>query len=72
MQADSGGAPTTGAGLSMVGTTREDVGRLVLACSNRPAILAAVMNRLAAAGANISTFDQFSTGPDGGRLYLRS
>jgi len=72
MQADSGGAPTTGAGLSMVGTTREDVGRLVLACSNRPAILAAVMNRLAAAGANISTFDQFSTGPEGGRLYLRS
>ena len=34
MQADSPGAPTTGSGLSMVGTTREDVGRLVL--SSRP------------------------------------
>ena len=72
MQADSPGAPTTGSGLSMVGATREDVGRLVLACPDRPAILAAVVSRLAAAGANIITFDQFSTAPEGGRLYLRS
>ena len=72
MQADSAGAPTMGSGLSMVGSTREDVGRLVLACPDRPAILAAVVNRLAAAGANIITFDQFSTSPEGGRLYLRS
>jgi formyltetrahydrofolate deformylase len=72
MQADSAGAPTTGSGLSMVGSTREDVGRLVLACPDRPAILAAVVSRLAAAGANIVTFDQFSTAPQGGRLYLRS
>jgi formyltetrahydrofolate deformylase len=72
MQADSEGAPTTGSGLSMVGSTREDVGRLVLACPDRPAILAAVVSRLAAAGANIITFDQFSTAPEGGRLYLRS
>jgi formyltetrahydrofolate deformylase len=72
MQADSAGAPTTGSGLSMVGSTREDVGRLVLTCPDRPAVLAAVVNRLAAAGANIITFDQFSTGPEGGGLYLRS
>jgi formyltetrahydrofolate deformylase len=72
MQADSAGAPTTGSGLSMVGSTRADVGRLVLACPDRPAILAAVVSRLAAAGANIITFDQFSTAPEGGRLYLRS
>ena len=72
MQADSGGAPTAGSGLSMVGSTREDVGRLVLACPDRPAILAAVVSRLAAAGANINTFDQYSTAPEGGRLYLRS
>ena len=72
MQSDSAGAPTTGSGLSMVGSTREDVGRLVLACPDRPAILAAVVSRLAAAGANIITFDQFSTAPEGGRLYLRS
>jgi len=64
MQADSG--------LSMVGTTREDVGRLVIACPDRPAILAAVTSRLAAAGANIITFDQFSSAPEGGRLYLRA
>ena len=72
MQADSGGAPASGSGLSMVKSTREDVGRLVLACPNRPAILAAVVNRLTAAGANIITFDQFSTAPEGGRLYVRS
>jgi formyltetrahydrofolate deformylase len=59
-------------GLSMVGTTREDVGRLVLACPDRPAILAAVTSRLTAVGANIITFDQFSTAPEGGRLYLRA
>jgi formyltetrahydrofolate deformylase len=72
MQAGSVGAPKLGSGLSMVGTTREDVGRLVLACPDRPAILAAVVNRLAAAGANIITFDQFSTAPEGGRLHLRT
>jgi formyltetrahydrofolate deformylase len=72
MQADSAGAPATGSGLSMVGTTRDDVGRLVIACPDRPAILAAVTSRLTAAGANIITFDQFSTAPEGGRLYLRA
>ena len=72
MQADSSVAPKSGSGVSMVGTTREDVGRLVLACPDRPAILAAVVSRLTAAGANIITFDQFSTAPEGGRLYLRA
>ena len=72
MQADSVAAPKSGSGLSMVGTTREDVGRLVLACPNRPAILAAVVSRLTAAGANIITFDQFSTAPEGGRVYIRA
>ncbi|HET6868736.1 MAG TPA: formyltetrahydrofolate deformylase [Solirubrobacteraceae bacterium] len=72
MQADSGGDPKSKSGLSMVGTTREDVGRLVVACADRPAILAALVSRLTAAGANIITFDQFSTAPEGGRLYLRT
>ena len=72
MQSDSGGATKSASGLSMVGTTRDDVGRLVLAGPDRPAILAAVVSRLTAAGANIITFDQFSTAPEGGRLYLRS
>jgi len=65
-------AGETASGLSMVGTTREDVGRLVVACPDRPAILAAVVSRLAASGANVNTFDQFSTAPEGGRLYIRS
>jgi formyltetrahydrofolate deformylase len=56
----------------MIGTTREEVGRLVIACPDRPAILAAVTSRLTAVGANIISFDQFSTAPEGGRLYLRS
>jgi formyltetrahydrofolate deformylase len=72
MQADSRGDRKSTSGLSMVGTTREDVGRLIVACPDRPAILAAVVSRLAAAGANVITFDQFSTTPEGGRLYLRS
>jgi formyltetrahydrofolate deformylase len=58
--------------LSMVGSTREDVGRLVLSCPDRPAIIAAVSGRLAAAGANVVVFDQFSTDPEGGRFYLRT
>jgi formyltetrahydrofolate deformylase len=72
MQASSVGDPKSGLGLSVVGTTRDDVGRLVLACPNRPAILAAVISRLTAVGANIITFDQFSTAPEGGRVYLRA
>jgi formyltetrahydrofolate deformylase len=48
------------------------VARLVLACPDRPAILAAVLSRLAAAGANIITLDEFSTEPEGGSLYLRT
>ena len=56
----------------MVGSTRDDIGRLVLSCPDRPAILAALINRITAVGANIVRFDQFSTAPEGGRLYLRA
>jgi formyltetrahydrofolate deformylase len=59
-------------GISMVGSTREDVGRLVLACPDRPAIIAAISGRLTAAGANVAVFDQFSTDPERGRFYLRT
>jgi formyltetrahydrofolate deformylase len=72
MQSDSVEVPTPETGGSMVGATREDVGRLVLSCPDRPAILAALVSRLAAAGANIIMFDQFSTAPEGGQLYLRT
>jgi formyltetrahydrofolate deformylase len=58
--------------MSMVGSTRDDIGRLVLSCPDRPAILAALINRITAVGANIVRFDQFSTAPEGGRLYLRA
>ncbi len=59
-------------GISMIGSTRDDIGRLVLSCADRPAIIAAVSGRLAAAGANVIMFDQFSTDPEGGRFYLRA
>jgi formyltetrahydrofolate deformylase len=72
MRAQSGELSRQPQGISMVGSTREDVGRLVLSCSDRPAIIAAVSGRLAAAGANVVVFDQFSTDPEGGRFYLRT
>jgi formyltetrahydrofolate deformylase len=56
----------------MAGSTREDVGRLLLSCPDRPAIIAAVSGRLAAAGAHVQVFDQFSTAPAGGRFFLRT
>jgi formyltetrahydrofolate deformylase len=72
MHARSGNPSEQSTGISMVGSTREDVGRLVLSCPDRPAIIAAVSGRLTAAGANVLVFDQFSTDPEGGRFYLRT
>ncbi|MGD9734430.1 MAG: formyltetrahydrofolate deformylase [Solirubrobacterales bacterium] len=45
--------------------------RLVIACPDRPGIVAAVSTLLAEAGANIVTSHQYSTDPDGGRFFLR-
>jgi formyltetrahydrofolate deformylase len=45
--------------------------RLVVACPDRPGIVAAVSTFLAEAGANIVTSDQYSTDPDSGRFFLR-
>jgi len=56
----------------MVGSDREDIGRLVLSCPDRPAIIAAVAGRLTAAGANIIALDEYSSDPEGGGLYLRT
>jgi formyltetrahydrofolate deformylase len=72
MQSQSGEVSRQPTGSSMVGSVREDAGRLVLSCPNRPAIIAAVAGRLTAAGANVMVFDQFSTDPEGGRFYLRA
>jgi formyltetrahydrofolate deformylase len=47
------------------------VGRLVVTCSDRPGIVAAVSAFLHARSANITHADQHSTDPIGGRFFLR-
>jgi formyltetrahydrofolate deformylase len=56
-------APGTGPGLMM---------RLLVACSDRPGIVAAVSGCLFDAEANIVRSDQYSTDPSGGRFFLRT
>jgi len=51
--------------------TTEDIGRLVVACPDRPGIVANVSSFLFRHGANIVQSDQYSTGPTGGRFFLR-
>jgi formyltetrahydrofolate deformylase len=58
--------------VSMVGSSREDIGRLVLSCPDRPGIVAAVSSCLAAAGANIVALDQYSTQLEGGAFFMRT
>jgi formyltetrahydrofolate deformylase len=50
----------------------EDIGRLVVACTDGPGIVARVSSFLHRRGANIVQSDQFSTGPVGGRFFLRT
>src|SRR5277367_3130915 len=47
------------------------VARLVIACPDRPGIVAAVSGTLAAHGANITQSDQYSTDPQGGQFLMR-
>jgi len=47
-----------------------DVARLVVACADRPGIIAALSALLAHSGANIVSSDQYSTDPEGGRFFL--
>ena len=49
-----------------------DIGRLVVACTDGPGIVARVSAFLHRRGANIVQSDQFSTGPVGGRFFLRT
>ncbi|TDC10076.1 formyltetrahydrofolate deformylase [Nonomuraea longispora] len=51
--------------------TAPDVGRLVVSCTDRPGIVACVSSFLYRRGANIVQSDQDSTGPAGGRFFLR-
>jgi formyltetrahydrofolate deformylase len=46
--------------------------RLMVSCSDRPGIVAAVSRFLFEAGANIIRSDQYSTDPEGGTFFLRT
>jgi formyltetrahydrofolate deformylase len=48
-----------------------DIGRLVMSCPDGPGIVAKVSTFLHRRGANIIQSDQYSTGPVGGRFFLR-
>jgi formyltetrahydrofolate deformylase len=50
---------------------REHVARLLLSCSDRPGIVAAVVRFLSERGANILESDQHTTNPDGGTFFMR-
>jgi formyltetrahydrofolate deformylase len=49
-----------------------DIGRLVVSCVDGPGIVAKVSSFLHRRGANIIQSDQDSTGPSGGRFFLRT
>jgi formyltetrahydrofolate deformylase len=49
-----------------------DTGRLVMSCVDGPGIIASVAAFLHRRGANIVQSDQYSTGPTGGRFFLRT
>src|SRR3954454_23684701 len=48
-----------------------DITRLLIACPDRPGIVAAVSRFLAESGANIVHSDQHSTDPEGGEFFMR-
>lgn len=48
-----------------------DVGRLLIACTDRPGIVAAVSQFLFEQGGNIVHSDQHSTDPEGGAFFMR-
>jgi formyltetrahydrofolate deformylase len=52
--------------------TQRYTGRLLIACPDRPGIVAAVSGFLFERGANIVSSHQYSTDPSGGRFFLRT
>ncbi|GAA0927496.1 formyltetrahydrofolate deformylase [Pseudonocardia zijingensis] len=56
----------------MTAPVEADIGRLVVSCTDGPGIVARVSAFLHGRGANIVQSDQFSTGPVGGRFFLRT
>ena len=55
----------------MADTRRERVARLLLSCSDRPGVVAAVVRFLSERGVNILESDQHTTNPDGGTFFMR-
>ena len=55
----------------MADTRREHVARLLLSCSDRPGIVAAVVRFLSERRVNILESDQHTTNPDGGTFFMR-
>lgn len=49
----------------------DTLARLLIACPDRPGIVAAVSNFLFNHGANITALDQHSTDPEGGEFFMR-
>jgi formyltetrahydrofolate deformylase len=49
-----------------------DVGRLLVSCTDRPGIVAALSRFLAGRGANIVQSDQHTTDPEGGVFFMRT
>ncbi|WP_432839804.1 formyltetrahydrofolate deformylase [Dactylosporangium sp. CA-092794] len=58
-------------GLGDPAAAAQDIGRLVVSCEDRPGIVANISSFLFRNGANIVQSDQYSTGPTGGRFFLR-
>jgi len=50
----------------------EDVGRLLVSCTDRPGIVAAISRFLRDRGANILQSDQHTTDPEGGVFFMRT
>jgi formyltetrahydrofolate deformylase len=49
-----------------------DVGRLLVSCTDRPGIVAALSSFLGSRGANILQSDQHTTDPEGGMFFMRT
>jgi formyltetrahydrofolate deformylase len=54
------------------GALVKDVGRLLVSCTDRPGIVAALSRCLADRGANILHSDQHTTDPEGGAFFMRT
>jgi formyltetrahydrofolate deformylase len=63
--------PGPRAGISDASTSTGDIGRFLIACPDRPGIVAAISRFLFDHGANISESQQYSTDPFDGTFFLR-